>query len=180
MIQQTTGAVLRDLYTSTPDTTVRRTIIDAYRIRSRDGEANAPLAATAAQDLATLYQGETDTDLRRQIASVMVANGAIDQVVAVIRNERDPRTRQRIIGTLNMRNNPRATQALIDLYGSSNDAETRQAVINGLAEQQNAEALIGLAKTESNVQLKTLIVRHLSSMAPRSKAAADYLMEVIR
>ncbi|MCC7042922.1 MAG: HEAT repeat domain-containing protein [Acidobacteria bacterium] len=181
--QQTTGAVLRELYESTTDTAVRRTIIDAYRTSSRPGptQGNAsPLAATAAQDLAALYQRETDADLRRHIASVLVANGAVDQVVSAIRSERDARTRQRLIGTLNSRNTPRHAQALVDLYGSLTDTESREAVINALAGQQNAEALISLAKAESDVQLKTRIVRQLSEMAPRSKAAADYLMEVIR
>jgi hypothetical protein len=180
---QTTGAVLRELYESTPDTAVRRTIIDAYRTPSRQGPTQggtSPLAATAAQDLAALYQRETDAELRRHIANVLVANGSIDQAVTVIRSERDARTRQRLISTLSIRNNPRATQALVDLYGSLTDTESREAVINALAGQQNAEALISLAKAESDVQLKTRIVRQLSEMAPRSKAAADYLMEVIR
>lgn len=178
---QTTGAVMRELYESTADTAVRRTIIDAYRARDgRDASATSPLSATSAQDLAALYQRETDTELRRHIANVLVSNGAIDQVVTVIRGERDARTRQRLIGSLNSRNNPRATQALVDLYGSLTDTESREAIINALAGQQNAEALINLAKAESNVQLKTRIVRQLSEMAQRSKPAADYLMEVIR
>jgi tetratricopeptide (TPR) repeat protein len=180
---QTTGAVLRELYESTADTAVRRTIVDAYRTPTRPGPApgaTSPLAATAAQDLVALYQHETDADLRRHIASVLVANGSIEQVVTVIRSEKDPRTRQRLVSTLSSRNNPRATQALVGLYGSLTDTDTREAIINTLAGQQNAEALIGLARAETNVQLRTRIVRQLSEMAPRSKAAADYLMEVIR
>lgn len=181
--QQTTGAVLRELYESTPDAAVRRTIIDAYRTSGRPGPASggtSPLAATASQDLGALYQRETDADLRRHIASVLVATGSVDQVVTIIRNERDVQTRNRLIRALNVRNNPRASQTLVDLYGSMTEVETRGVIISTLAEQQNAEALIGLAKAESNVQLKTRIVRHLSEMAPRSKPAADYLMEVIR
>jgi hypothetical protein len=180
---QTTGAVLRDVYESTPDTAVRRTIIDAYRTSSRQGATQSgasPLSATAAQDLAALYQRETDASLRQHIASVLVANGSIDQVVNAIRGERDARTRQRLISTLTSRNNPRAAQALIELYGSVTDAESREAIIGALGAQQNAEGLISLAKAESDVRLKTRIVRQLSEMAPRSKAAADYLMEVIR
>jgi hypothetical protein len=181
--QQTTGTVLRELYESTTDTAVRRTIVDAYRTPSRQGPTQggtSPLAATAAQDLAALYQRETDADLRRHIASVLVANGSVDQVVTVIRSERDARTRQRLISTLNGRNNPRAAQALVDLYGSLTDTESREAIIGALGSQQNADALISLAKAESNVQLKTRIVRQLAELAPRSKAAQDYLMEVIR
>ena len=178
---QTTGAVLRDLYEATSDSTVRRTIIDAYRVRQREGAANtSPLATTATQDLTAMYQRETDAELRRHIVSVMMDNGAVDQVMTMLRGERDPQARTRMIHTLNVRNNPRATQALVSLYGSVNDVPTREAIVSTLAGQQNADALISLAKTESNVQLKTRIVRHLSEMAPRSKAAADYLMDVIR
>ena len=181
--QQTTGAVLRELYESTPDTAVRRTIIDAYRTSGRPGPTTgttSPLAATASQDLAALYQRETDTDLRRHIAGVLAANGSIDGVVTLIRNERDVQVRNQLIRALNVRNNPRASQALVDLYGSMAETETRGIIINTLAGQQNADALITLAKAETDVQLKTRIVRHLSEMAPRSKVAADYLMEVIR
>jgi hypothetical protein len=181
--QQTTGAVLRELYDSTPDTAVRRTIIDAYRTSGRPGPTTgntSPLTAAASNDLTALYQRETDAGLRRHIAAVMVANGLITEVVAIIRNERDVQVRNQVIRSLNMRNNPRASQALVDLYGSIPETETRSTIIATLADQQNAEALINLAKAETNVQLKTRIVRHLSEMAPRSKPAADYLMEVIR
>jgi hypothetical protein len=76
----------------------------------------------------------------------MVANGSITEVVAIIRNERDVQVRNQLIRALNVRNNPRASQALVDLYGSMTEAETRGIIISTLADQQNAEALITLAK----------------------------------
>lgn len=185
---QTTDAVLRELYESSSDPSVKRVIIDAYRSRLRSNARPGGATATAttatsgavAQELTALYQRETDADLRRHIASVLVSIGSADQVATVIKGERDVNARQRAIGVLAVRDNPQATRALTDLYSTFSDIETRESIISALAGQQNAEALIALARTETNVRLKTRIVRHLSEMAPRSKAAADYLMDVIK
>lgn len=175
---QTTDAVLRDIYETSPDATVRRVIIDAYRRRqsTRPGSTSPQAAA----ELAALYEHEGDADLRRHIASVLVSMGAIDQVAAAIRSERDTRARERLVSTLGARNNAGAARALTDLYGTFSDVETREAILSALANQQNADALIALARTETNRTLKTHIVRHLSNMAPRSPAAAAYLMDVIK
>jgi tetratricopeptide (TPR) repeat protein len=179
--QQTTGAVLREIYESTTDAAVRRAVLDAYRVRStgRSGAA-VPVTSTAAQDLPALYQIETDLDLRRQILGLLVGHGAIDPVLTLIRSERDPQGRARLIQALSATNTPRATQALLELYGSLPDQPAREAVVGALAAQRNVDALIGLARAETHVPLKTRIVGHLAAMAGESKAAADYLMEVIR
>jgi hypothetical protein len=179
---QTTGAVLRDLYESTSDTAVRRVIIDAYRSRARGrgDAAAAPATNATAQELVTLYQRETDLDLRRQIVGVLIALDATEQVSALVRSEKDPQVRSRVISALGGRRSEATTQTLVAMYPTFSDTPSREAIINALASLQNAEALITLARSESNVTLKTRIVRHLSEMAPRSKAASDYLMDVIR
>jgi hypothetical protein len=186
---QTNGAVLRELYESSQDPAVKRAVIDAYgafRNRSNgpqpaNGNTTGGLqASTAPQELMALYQKETDTGLRRQIAAVLVSIGGVDQAIALAKGESDPRVRQAIIGMMGGRRSDGTTAALVDLYRSSPDADTREGVINALSGQQNAEALIGLARAETDLKLKTRMVRALSEMAPRSKAAADFLMDVIK
>lgn len=175
---QTTDAVLREIYESSNEAPVRRLIIDAYRRRST-GPRGGP-SPQAAAELADLYESETDLDLRRQIASVLVSLGAADRVITVIRTERDPQMRARLVRTLGARADPGTLRALTDLYGSLEDVETRQAILSALARRQNADALIRLARTETNRALRTSIVGHLSDMAPHSPAAAAYLVEVIK
>ena len=46
--------------------------------------------------------------------------------------------------------------------------------------QQEDDALVALARKETTLPLKTEIVRRLSDLAPKSKVAADYLMEIIK
>lgn len=176
---QTTDAVLRDLYASSGDVAIRRAVIDAYRGRARGRDGAASSAATA-QELVMLYQRETDADLRRQIVGVLVSIDAMDQVGTLIRAEKDPQLRSRVIGAMAGHRGQATTQALMAMYPTFTDTPSREAIINGLAHLQSAEALISLARTESDAALKMRIVRHLSEMASRSKPAADYLMEVIR
>jgi hypothetical protein len=69
---------------------------------------------------------------------------------------------------------------LVDYYASEQDVETKRQIISALAGQGNAEGLVAIARKEPTLSLKTDIVRKLSEMAPKSKVAADYLMEIIK
>ena len=54
-------------------------------------------------------------------------------------------------------------------------------MISALGNQNNAEGLVAIARKETkDLELKREIVRRLAEMAPTSKVAADYLMEVIK
>jgi len=54
----------------------------------------------------------------------------------------------------------------------------RRAVVNGLFIQNNATALVTLARAERNPEMKKEIVSKLSLM--KSKEAVDYLLELLR
>jgi hypothetical protein len=66
------------------------------------------------------------------------------------------------------------------MYGTEQDVETRRAVIAALSAQNNAEALVAIARKEQSLELKRDIVKRLSDLAPKSKVAADFLMEIIK
>jgi HEAT repeat protein len=201
---QTSGTTLREVYNSTTDAAIKREVINAFVTIGRTGPtvivgkgelargtvvmtgptaaarpAN-PTAATAQKELLAIFQAESDPELRRQIVSTMAAMGAIDQIVPLIRNEKDRSVQQRAVSALGGRRTAESTQALIDLYGTLQDIETREVVISALAGQRNADALVALARKESNLRLKTTIVRHLSGMTKDSKVAADYMAEVLK
>jgi HEAT repeat protein len=196
--QSTTGADLRDIYESTQDPMLRRVVIDAYRTT---GDKTALMAVTvnpanplplrqtavsglariaAPQELWALYQKEPDPVLRTQIASVLASMGAMDQVTEIARADKDITVRQRAIRSLGGLRHERAGQVLVELYGSSQDRAVRTSIIQALGNQANAEGLVSIARTETNLDLKKQIVSQLSNMASKSPVAADYLMEMLK
>jgi HEAT repeat protein len=192
------SADLRQIYESTEDQAVRLAIIAAYR-SSGNKNALIQLISTTSepivirqqavsrlsgiatpQDLWALYQKETNRDLRLQMVAAFSSMGATDQLNQIARTEEDAAVRQRAIRYLGGRKTEDTGETLVALYGSNPDAETRKAVIAALASQSNAEGLVAIARKEASLELKTEIVSRLSSLAPKSKVAADYLLEIIK
>ena len=68
---------------------------------------------------------------------------------------------------------------LTDLY-TGGDKDAKEAVISAFGNQNNADGLVAIARKETDKDLRLKIVRELVDMAPRSKAAADYLMEIVK
>ena len=73
---------------------------------------------------------------------------------------------------------PGSTEALTAIYTSDTNTDVRKAVINALFLQQNAGALITLARAEKNVEMKKEIVQKLALI--HSKEAMDYLAELLK
>jgi tetratricopeptide (TPR) repeat protein len=83
------------------------------------------------------------------------------------------------------KDSPTAGQDLREIYEATTDPAVRMTIVDSIAagSSRNAEladTLVALARKETNMTVKTQIVRRLSEMAPRSKAAADYLSEVLK
>jgi HEAT repeat protein len=196
--KQTTAAELMQIYQATQDTDVRLAVIGALRssgngsslisiassnqnpVVIRSSALNGLSGLLGPTELWTLYEKETNKDLRLQILSVFGSMQATEQLTRAIRGEKDQDIVRRAIRSLGNQPASKTGQVLVDLYGTEQDQETRRAVINALANQNNAEGLVAIARKESSLPLKTSIVRQLSEMAPKSKVAADYLMEIIK
>jgi HEAT repeat protein len=103
---------------------------------------------------------------------------ATDQLMQIAKTDKDASLRRRAIQGLG---NQKANSAmLIDLYGSEADQNVKMSIIDSLSSQGNADALVALARKETALDLKRQIVQRLSDMAPKNKAAADYMMEVLK
>jgi HEAT repeat protein len=197
--RQMTANELRLIYESTQDLTVRRAIIAAYtdmsdrmslvNIASTPGapvalrsQAISGLSNVAApSELWALYTKETDRDLKLQMVSAFSSMQAFDQLVQIVKTEKDPAVRARAVRALGGMKTDKTGQILADLYGSDQDLETRKSVISAFANQNNAEGLVAIARKETNKELRYLIVERLSSLARNgSKVAGDYLAEIIR
>jgi len=198
---QTTGRELREIYEGTQDAAVRMQIIDAYRSSSdkaaliaiaSNKSVNTDLRGRAVRNLSelasadelwTLYQQETDAALRSQMVSAFGSMHALDQLTRVARTDADAGVRRRAISNIGGQRGDLAAksrQTLLDLYGSQTDNSVKTSIINAFNTPESADALVALARKETTLELKRAIVQRLSDLAPRSKVAADYLMEVIK
>lgn len=196
--KQTSSSELKDIYESSQDATVRLAVIDAYRsmgdkpalvrvISDRSGvpavrgRAISSLSGLASpQDLMALYQQETDPALRTQIVGVLGSMGAADSLLQIAKTDKDAAVRQRAIRGIGSSKDGGSSASLVDLYGTASDDGTKRAVISALASQNNADALVALARKETALELKKEIVRRISDLAPSSKVAADFLMGVLK
>jgi HEAT repeat protein len=131
------------------------------------------------QELWPLYEKEENKDLRAEWVSTFSSMGAIDQLVQVVKTEKDPMVRQRAIRALGNQKTDKTGSMLTDLY-TGGDKDTKEAVISAFGNQNNADGLVAIARKETDKDLRLKIVRQLVDMAPRSKAAADYLLEIVK
>lgn len=131
------------------------------------------------QELWPLYEKEENKDLRAEWVSTFSSMGALDQLVQIVKTEKDPVVRQRAIRALGNQKSDKTGTMLTDLY-TGGDKDTKEAVISAFGSQNNADGLVAIARKETDKDLRLKIVRQLVDMAPRSKAAADYLMEIVK
>jgi HEAT repeat protein len=152
---------------------------NATEIR-REG-INQLASAQGGQELWSLYQKEENKELRMSILSALGSMGAYDRIIEVAKTEKDADVRRRAIRSLGSMKAERSGAALVEIYNGSSDADDKKAVLAGLANQNNADALITIARREQNFELKRYAVERLtnSSMA-KNKAVQDFLMEIIK
>ena len=196
--KQTTSADLMGIYQGTQDNDVKLAIIGALRssgnqvalqqivtnttapVVVRTSALNGLTSILSPQDLWTLYEKETNRDLKMQMVSAFGSMQAVDQLTRIVKTEKDPEVRRRALRSLGNMKTEKTGQMLVDLYGSEQDVDSKKSIISSLGNQNNAEGLVAIARKETSLALKTDIVRKLSEMAPRNKVAADYLMEIIK
>jgi HEAT repeat protein len=197
--RQTSAAELQEIYNSTQDIDVRRAVLQALvstgdkagllKIVSSNGDLDIRRQAIgqlgganliSSAELAQLYQKEENKELKQSMIGALGSMGATEQLIQIVKSEKDASLRQQAIRRLGDAKNDRATSALVEFYGSEQDVDTRKAVISALGSQNNSEALIALARKETNSDLKLQLVRRIADMASHNKAAMDYLMEQIK
>jgi HEAT repeat protein len=125
--------------------------------------------------LSEVYGASSDAAVKRAVLRGFMAAGAADRLVQAARTEGDPALRGeavRLLGATKVE--PGILEAM---YGSEQDSGVRRQILNALAMKGDARALIGLARKETDPQLRKAIVERLSTM--KAKEAADYMMEIL-
>lgn len=191
-----TSAELREIYDSTQDPDIKKAVLQAWGqsgdvvslVSVAGGAADVDLRRTAVneignagavQDLWTIYQKEQNRDLKLSILSRLGSLGAADRLTDVIRTEKDPEVRRRAIRSLGSMRAEKSAAALTDLYSREDDVDNKKAIVSALASQSNGEALVAIARKETNMTMKREIVQRLSNMT-KNKAAMDYMAEIIK
>ncbi|HEX2342921.1 MAG TPA: HEAT repeat domain-containing protein [Vicinamibacterales bacterium] len=186
--------LLEDIYKSTSDVDVKRRILQAFMVsgeRARllqvaQGETVPELRGEAVQQLGVmgahdelwqLYTKESSRDVKKRILQAMFVGGNAERLIQLAKSESDPELRRVAVRNLGLMGSKRTGDALVEIYTTDKDPEIRKAVVQGLFIQNNAESLVAIARKENDPVMKREIVSKLSLM--RSKAALDYLMEII-
>ena len=187
--------VLADVYKSSPDPSVKRAILRSFVV-ARDRERLLSIARTetspelrgeavqqlgvmhAGAELGELYQTESSADVKKRILQAMFVGGQSAKLIELAKGEKDPELRRTAIHNLGLMRGAGTVDALTSIYGSDSSPEVRKAVVNALFLQNNARALVGLARAEKNAEMKKEIVSKLSIM--KSTEATDYLLELLK
>lgn len=186
-------ALLAELYPSAePD--VKRRILRAWMVagdRARvltaaSSEAQADVRNEAVRQLGVmgahdelfqLYQRESSADVKREILQAMFVGGNATRLVELAKSEPNADLRRVAVRNLGLMRASATGAALVEIYGAQKEPAVRQSAIEGLFVQNNAEALVGLARKEADPAMKRAIVQRLSMM--KSKVALDYLVELL-
>jgi len=188
-------AVLAEVYTATSDVDVKRRILRAFMVagekdrlfKAAQGEQNAALRAEAVgqlgnmsahEELWQLYQKETSVDVKRRIIRSMQNGGSVDRLIELAKAEQSPELRRDVVRALGVTRTSRTGDVLVQIYNSDTNVDVRKSVVNALFIQENATAMVALARKEQDIVMKKELVSRLSQM--RSKVATDYMIELLK
>ena len=186
---------LADVYASSGDASVKHAILRSYMIggdherlfAAAKSEKDESLRREAirqlglvhgSSELEQLYQAETSPDLRREILQAFFLAGDSGRLVQAAQGEKDAELRRAAIRNLGLIHSDDSGKALQEIYSKETDHEVKAEVLNAYFLQGNAKALVAVARSEKDVELKKTAVSKLSLM--HSKEGTDYLMELLQ
>jgi len=187
-------AALAKIYAVSSSLPTKEDILRSYMIggdRARllaaaQSETNSRLQQEAIRNLALsggkaelwqLYQTHPPKPAKREIIRSLGLAGDLDHLIPLAQSEKDPELRADAIRGLGLNGSPKAQDALVGMYTGASDRSGSEAIIQALFLHNSATALVGLARKETDPQLKRSLVSRLSMM--HSKAATQYLMEIL-
>jgi HEAT repeat protein len=116
--------------------------------------------------------------VRRELLKAFFLAGDAGRLAEAAGNEKDPELRRTAVRNLGLINSVESAKALQNIYGKEADREVRAEVLNAYFLQGNATALVAVARSEKDPELKKTAVSKLALM--RNKEATDYLMEILQ
>jgi HEAT repeat protein len=129
------------------------------------------------EELWQMYQESADAEAKRDIINALFVGGGVDQLTELAKSESDPGLRRAAIERLGL-TGAKSAPTLRAIYAGDKDPGVKRAVLNALFLQNNAAALVEIARQEQDPALKREAVQKLSIM--HSKEAADYMLELLK
>jgi HEAT repeat protein len=186
--------LLEDIYRSTTNVELKEQILHAFMIagdRERvldaarneksvelRGEAAHQLGVMGARaELWQLYRVEKSREVKEEIIQGLFIANDVDHILELARTEPDRELRLEAIQKLGVMG-PRTATALWEIYRGQSDSDIREQVIQAFFVQGNAKALIEIAKTEKNRELRAEAVQKLSVM--NHPEAREYLLQFLK
>jgi TolA-binding protein len=190
------GQTLAEVYASpSTDASVRRAILRSYMItrdkerlfQAAKGEKDDDLKREAIRqlgimhaqnELQQLYRTDNSPAVRRELVQAFFLAGDAPKLLEVAQSDEDPELRRKAIHTLGLIHSDDASKALQSIYAKDTDRGVKEAVLQAYFVQGNAGAIVAIARSEKDPDLKKAAVSKLSIM--HSKEATDYLMELLQ
>jgi HEAT repeat protein len=186
---------MAEIYASSSDESLKRGILRSYMIggdkdrlfaaakSEKDpalrGEAIRQLGLVQAeQELEQLYRTESSPEIRREILQAFFLAGDVTKMLEAAKNEKDPELRRAAVRNLGLVRSDESGKALAEIYARETDRGIREEVLNAYFIQGNAGAIVAIAKTEKDPELKKTAVQKLALM--HSQEASDYMMEILQ
>ncbi|MGB9463547.1 MAG: HEAT repeat domain-containing protein [Candidatus Acidiferrum sp.] len=192
---QQSRQTLAEIYSSASDPSIKHAILRSYMIggdkehlfAAAKGEKDASLRAEAIrqlglvhapEELRQLYAAETSPDVKKDILQAFFLSGDAKFLAEAAQGEKSPEIRRAAIHNLGLIGSSDAREALLAIYSKETDRENKETVLNALFIQGNAHALVTIARSEKDPELKKAAVSKLSLM--NSKEGNDFLMEILQ
>jgi hypothetical protein len=188
--------VLAEIYGSSNDHNVKRTILSAFesardkdrliQIAKSEKEQDLRLHAIrllgsiqgAQADMWSLFQSESTPEGKQMILESIPSAGNLDKMVEVAKTEKDAKLRRFAINHLSNTRAATTGDALVQIYTNEADQEVKRSIVNALANQKNVKLLIQCARGEKDNRMQQRILEQLVNM--KSPEASEYLMEIIK
>jgi hypothetical protein len=128
------------------------------------------------QTLFEIYGSTSDDNIKRALLRALLTAGDTDHLLQVVKTEKSPELRAQGIRYLSGK--VETGDSLVTLWATEQDQQVKRAILDSLTGQQNAKALVDLARKERDPEMKRQVVRLITTM--KSKEANDYLLELLK
>ncbi|MGZ4888822.1 MAG: HEAT repeat domain-containing protein [Candidatus Angelobacter sp.] len=187
-------AVLKEIYNSSADVAVKKSIFQAW-LMGGDKEDVLAVARTERNpelrreairylgilggqaELRQLYKEATEPDAKENLLQAMGMAGDVQGLTEAATSEKDPHIRTRAIRDLGLFGGGGASGTLVTIYNSNADFETKKEVANALFLHGASKELVALARKETNPQMKRELIQKMSLMS--SPEISEYMMEIL-
>ena len=187
--------ILADIYGSSASVDVKKAILRSFMVAGEKervlaaakGESVPELRREAIRQLGVmnaqaeiwqLYQSETVIENKKELLRAMFISGNAEKLLELARTEKDAGLRKSAIRNLGTMGESKSGEALVTMYASEKEPDIRKEIIQALFLQQNAKALVDIARKETDPELKKAAAEKLSLM--NSKEGTEYFMDLLK